>query len=92
MALAEVRHEVMLFLAQTHQAQREARAQRAAGSDEERVMAAGELSFLARQEEMLLARLAEIDGRARKHRTLFSWARQAWFDLRLSLEHWVVHR
>lgn len=91
MSIAEVRQEVRLFLAQTHQAQREASALRANGSDEERVMAAGELSFLARQEEMLLARLAEIEGRAKGRRTLFSWARQAWFDLKLSVEHWIVH-
>jgi hypothetical protein len=92
MALVEVRREVMHLLAMTHEAQRDARASLARGSDEARVMAAGELSFLSRQEAMLLDRLAEIDRRVLGSHTLFAWARQAWFDLRLNLEHWIVHR
>jgi hypothetical protein len=91
MALADVRHEVVHLLALTHEAQREARVARVTGTDEAKVMAAGELNFLGRQEAMLKARLDEIDERARKPRTLFSGLRQVWFDLMLNLESWIVH-
>jgi hypothetical protein len=69
MAHADIRHEVVLALAHTHDAQHEAQALLDRGADEEKVAAAGELDFLARQDALLRRRLAEIDRRAAEHRT-----------------------
>jgi hypothetical protein len=91
MALADIRHEVVLALAQTHDAQHDARALVDRGADEERVVAAGELDFLGRQDERLMRRLAEIDRRAAEHRTAFAWARQEWFNLMLHMQSWIAH-
>jgi|HubBroStandDraft_1064217.scaffolds.fasta_scaffold06606_6 hypothetical protein len=91
MALADVRHEVVHMLAQTHEAQRDARVLRVTGGDRDKVMAAGELKVLARLEALLKARLDEIDRRAAEKRTLFSWPRQVWFDLMLNFESWIAH-
>jgi hypothetical protein len=91
MALADIRHEVVLALAQTHDAQHDARALLDRGADEEKVIAAGELDFLGRQDARLMRRLAEIDRRAAEHRTTFAWARQAWFNLMLHMESWIAH-
>ena len=91
MALAEIRHEVVLALAHTHDAQHDARALLDRGADEERVIAAGELDFLGRQDARLMRRLAEIDRRAAEHRTMFAWARQEWFNLMLHMESWIAH-
>jgi hypothetical protein len=91
MALADIRREVILALAHTHDAQHDARAALDHGDDVEKVVAAGELDFLRRQDARLLRRLAEIDRRAAEHRTTFAWARQEWFNLMLHLESWIVH-
>ena len=91
MAIADVRHEVVLALAHIHEAQREALALLDHGQDNEKVFAAGELDFLGRQEAMLRRRLEEIDRRAAQHRTWFSWARQAWFNLMFQFESWIAH-
>ena len=88
---ADIRYEVIHALAHTHDAQHDARAALANGGDAERVVAAGELDFLARQDARLLRRLAEIDRRAAEHRTAFSWFRQEWFNLMLQLESWIAH-
>ena len=74
MALADIRHEVVLALAQTHDAQHEAQALLARGEDSQKVVAAGELDFLARQDARLNRRLAEIDRRTAERRTTFAWA------------------
>jgi hypothetical protein len=91
MAIADVRHEVVLALAHIHEAQREALALLDHGQDNEKVFAAGELDFLGRQEAILGRRLAEIDRRNAEHRTLFSWARQEWFNLMFQVESWIAH-
>ncbi len=91
MALADIRHDIVLALAQTHEAQHEALLAYRDGTDLDRVAAAGELEFLARQERRLRLRLAEIDRRAAEHRTLFSWFRQEWFNLMFQLESWIAH-
>jgi hypothetical protein len=91
MALADIRHEVILALAITHEAQREMRAALLQGDDGEKVAAAGELNYLGRRETMLRRRLVEIDRRVFQRRTLFSWVRQEWFGLMLGLENWIAH-
>ena len=92
MALADIRHEVVLALAHTHDAQHEAESLLAHGEDAEKVTAAGELDFLQRQDAKLKARLAEVDRRISEHRdSVFGWARQEWFNLMLHLESWIAH-
>jgi hypothetical protein len=91
MAIADVRHEVVLALAHIHEAQREARSLVDHGADDERVFAAGELDFLGRQEGMLHDRLADIDWRIAEHRTFLSWPRQEWFNLMFHLDNWIAH-
>jgi hypothetical protein len=91
MALADIRHEVVHALANTHDAQHDAQAALEHGEDAEKVIAAGELDFLARQDARLRRRLAEIDRRMAEHRTAFSWFRQEWFNLMLQMENWIAH-
>ncbi len=91
MAVADIRHEIVHTLALTEDAEREARAQLARGADGERVAAAGELDFLLRQRAEIKQRLAELDRRIAQRRTLFSWFRQQWFNVRLVFEHWIAH-
>lgn len=91
MALVDIRHEVVLSLAHTHEHQHDARDLLAHGDDTEKVLAAGELAFLARQEALLRGRLADIDRRIAEHKGLFSWVRQEWFNLMLQLDNWIAH-
>ena len=91
MALADIRHEIVLTIAQTKEAQREARDALAHGNYLEKVEAAGELNFLSRQKVLLERRLAELDRRVAEHRTLFTWIRQMWFSLMLQFERWIAH-
>ena len=92
MALADIRHEVILALAHTHDAQHEAEALLARGPDPEKVIAAGELDFLRRQDAKLRARLAEVDRRIADRRdSIFGWFRQEWFSLMLHVESWIAH-
>lgn len=91
MAIADVRHEVVLALAHIHEAQREAKALVDHGEDGERVFAAGELDFLDRQEGMLRHRLDEIDARSTEPHTLLAWARQEWFNLMFQMDNWIAH-
>ena len=91
MAIADVRHEVVLALAHIHEAQREAKSLVDHGADDERVFAAGELDFLDRQEGMLRHRLGEIDERTLDHHSALSWARQEWFNLMFQLDNWIAH-
>jgi hypothetical protein len=91
MALADIRHDVVHTLANVHDAQHDAQALLERGADAEKVAAAGELDFLARQDARLRRRLAEIDRRAAEHRTAFAWARQTWFNLMFQLESWIAH-
>ena len=91
MAIADVRHEVVLALAHLHGAQRETQWLMAHGEDDERVFAAGELDFLERQEGMLKHRLGEIDSHMADHRGFLAWARQEWFNLMYQLDSWIAH-
>jgi len=91
MALADIRHEIVLTIAQTKEAQREARDSLAHGSYLEKVEAAGELDFLGRQKAHLERRLAELDQRIAERRTFFHWFRQTWFNLMMQFESWIVH-
>lgn len=91
MALADIRRDVIHALAGTHDAQHEARAALDHGEDADRVIAAGELDFLERQDARLMRRLAEIDRRVAEHRTTFAWFRQEWFNLMLQMERWIAH-
>ena len=90
MAIADVRHEVVLALAHIHEAQREAKSVVDHGADDERVFAAGELDFLDRQEGMLRHRLGEIDAHTAEHHGMMSWARQEWFNLMFQLDSWIA--
>ena len=91
MALNNIRHEVVLALAQTKDLIREAILVLERGDDTERVGAAGELDFLMRQKAMLERRLAEVDRRLAEPETAFRWFRQEWFNLMLHLESWIAH-
>ena len=91
MALADIRYQIVLAIAQTKEAQREAQEALAHGSYFEKVEAAGELDFLRRQKAHLERRLAELDQRIADHQTLFTWLRQTWFSLMLQLESWIAH-
>jgi hypothetical protein len=91
MAYSTIRHEVVQALAQTNDLIHDAEVLLAMGDDQEKVVAAGELEFLVRQQLMLQARLVEVDERIAAHRTLFSWFRQEWFNLKLQLESWIAH-
>jgi hypothetical protein len=91
MAIADVRHEVVLALAHIHEAQREAKSLVDHGADDERVFAAGELDFLDRQEGMLRHRLGEIDAHTLDDHGALSWARQEWFNLMFQLDNWIAH-
>ncbi|HTX49826.1 MAG TPA: hypothetical protein VME40_10595 [Caulobacteraceae bacterium] len=92
MALADIRHEIVLSLGHTHEHQHDALDLLAHGDDAEKVVAAGELDFLNRQEVKLRGRLADVDRQiAEHHRTLFAWARQTWFSLMLYFESWIAH-
>ena len=91
MAIADVRHEVVLALAHIHEAQREAKSLVDHGEDDERVFAAGELDFLDRQEGMLRHRLDEIDAHTAADHTVLAWARQEWFNLMFHLDNWIAH-
>jgi hypothetical protein len=91
MAIADVRHEVVLALAHLHGAQRETQWLMDHGGDDDRVFAAGELDFLDRQESMLRGRLDEIDSHIAEHRTFLAWARQEWFNLMYQLDSWIAH-
>jgi hypothetical protein len=91
MALADIRREVVLTLAQTHEAQREALGDLAHGEDSAKVTAAGELEHLSRREAMLQRRLGEVDRRMTERSSPFAWVRQTWFGLMLYMESWIAH-
>jgi hypothetical protein len=91
MALDTIRRGVVLTLAQTNDHIRDAEWIMRNGDDLEKVLAAGELDFLHRQQVMLVNRLVEIDRRLAAHQTLFSWVRQEWFSLKLHFEDWITH-
>ena len=91
MSLEPIRREVILALAQTNEALRDARHALADGDDRQKVEAAGEIDFLGRYKAMLEQRLGEIDWRMAGHRTFFAWFRQAWFNLMLHFESWIAH-
>ena len=91
MALAAIRREIVLTLADTNEALREARTALACGGFAEKVAAAGDIDFLSRQQRRLQQRLLEIDKRAAERHTLFSWHRHIWFSLMLQMESWIAH-
>jgi len=91
MAVADIRHGILLTIAQTKEAQRDAREALAHGSYFEKVAAAGELDFLRWQKSHLERRLAELDQRIAEHHTLFTQFRQTWFNLMLQFESWIAH-
>jgi hypothetical protein len=61
------------------------------GEDPQKVRAAGEFEWLVHRRLLLRRRLVELDRRIAEHHTLFSWARQMWFDLMLQFESWIAH-
>ncbi len=91
MAVADIRHEITHALVLNEEAEREARWAYDHGDDIDKVAAAGEMEFLARQKAEILARLGEIDRRIAERRTLFSWVRQQWFNVNLAFESWIAH-
>ena len=91
MSLEPIRHEVIIAIAQTNEAMRDAQHALDSGADREKVEAAGELAFLKRHKALLVLRLREIEWRMAGHGTLFSWLRQAWFNFVLGFESWIAH-
>ena len=91
MALHHIRHEVVLALALTKDLIRETRIVLERGADVEKVDAAGELQFLARQRALLEGRLNYIDRHLGEPETAWRWFRQEWFNLMLHFESWIAH-
>jgi hypothetical protein len=91
MSMQVIRHEVVMMLSQANMKISEAEQIIAAGSDRERIDAAGELFFLKRQKETLQQRLAEIETRADAPTTLYEWIKEEVFNLNLRLESWIAH-
>jgi hypothetical protein len=91
MALAEVRREVAFTLVLTREALLEAHHELAHGDDFAKVVAAGEIDFLHRQEWRLRERLGRIDRRLAEPPSFVSRLRQEWFNLMLHFESWIAH-
>ena len=91
MSMQVIHHEVALMLSLVKIAIADAERQIAAGTDRERVHAAGELSLLRRQSEELQGRLAEIERRAGAHESVYQWLKEEVFNLSLRLESWIAH-
>ena len=91
MALDNIRHEVGMMLADVNEKLAEAEIQLSRGSPIEKVKAAGELSFLRRQREMIEDRVKEIDAAPEgASETLFRWVKEEVFNLKLRLESWIA--
>jgi hypothetical protein len=90
-SLSDIRHGVVLSLALTNEAIRDAQRMLETGSDTEKVEAAGELDLLHRQKRMLKTRLKQVDRLASERQTLLAWARQEWFSLMFQFESWIAH-
>ena len=86
-----IRHEVIMMLSQANLKILEEEQKIAAGSDRERVTAAGELLFLKRQRQTLEQRLAEIEARPKAPETLYQWVKEEVFNLNMRLESWIAH-
>jgi len=91
LALDNIRHEVVMMLAEVNERLAEAERQLAKGTYREKVNAAGELSFLRRQREMVEDRMKEVDAApAGAPETLFRWVKEEVFNLKLRLESWLA--
>jgi len=89
--LDNIRHEVGMMLADVNEKLAEAEIQLSRGSPIEKVKAAGELSFLRRQREMIEDRVKEIDAAPEgASETLFRWVKEEVFNLKLRLESWIA--
>ena len=92
MALDTIRHEVSSMLGDVNLRLAEAQHRLTHGSDREKVAAAGELSFLRKQRDMVQERLAEVDAApAGASESLFRWIKEEVFNLKLRVDMWVAH-
>ena len=91
MSLEPIRHEVIIAIAQTNEAIRDAQHALTWGSDREKVDAAGELDFLRRHKALMELRLREIEWRMGGNRSVLSTIRQAWFNFMIGFESWIAH-
>jgi len=90
MSLSIIKNEVSLMLAEVNRKLGEAEAKLAAGSDQEKVAAAGEVAFLKDQHRTIKARLAQIDSHPEASESLFQWFKEELFNLGVRLDEWVA--
>ena len=91
MALDLIRHEVSDMLADVNLRLAEAQHRLAQGTDLEKVTAAGKLSFLRKQRDMVQERLAEVDAAPTDaSETLLRWIKEEVFNLKLRVDVWIA--
>lgn len=91
MALDNIRHEVSMMLAEVNLRLAEAEDRLAKGTLRERVDAAGELTFLRSQKEMIETRMKVIDSApADATETPLRWLKEEIFNLKLRLDAWIA--
>lgn len=91
MALDHIRHEASMMLSDVNARLADAEGQLAKGTFRQKVNAAGELSFLRGQKEMIEARMKVIDtAPADEAETPLRWLKEEVFNLKLRLNSWIV--
>jgi hypothetical protein len=91
LALDNIRHEVSMMLSDVNLRLAEAEDHLAKGTFRQKVDAAGELTFLRSQKEMIEARMKVIDAApAGAAETPLRWLKEEVFNLKLRLDAWVV--
>jgi len=92
MSIEPLKAEVTHLLADADYKVREAERSLWLGGPEEKIVAAGELTFLKRQQESLRGRLHELEAcQGDSLETIFQWFREEGMLLRQRLEDWIVH-
>lgn len=91
MALDNIRHEVSMMLSDVNLRLAEAHELLAKGTLRQKVDAAGELSFLRSQKEMIETRMKVIDSApADAAETPLRWLKEEVFNLKLRLDAWIA--
>ena len=91
MALDHIRHEVSMMLSDVDERLAEAEGRLAKGTLSQKVDAAGDLTFLRGQKEMIGARLKRVDAApTTAAETPLRWLKEEVFNLKLRLESWMA--
>jgi hypothetical protein len=89
--LDNIRKEVGMMLDDVNARLAEAEHLSAQGTLAQKVDAAGELSFLRGQKDMIVARMKVLDGAsANAAETPLRWLKEEIFNLKLRLESWIA--